>query len=135
MPRAPPSWLSWSWGSSDVALARECPPMPRDDVVLAVEALGVVLATVQADKLADNSGIRLHRLAGLDWTGFPRSQAPVWYDQIVATLRAHGMTHWITQSAPGEGSPDCRGQIRRGRHRTRVRTGPARLGPDAAGRA
>jgi hypothetical protein len=28
----------------------------------------------------------------LDWTGFPRSEAPVWYDQVAATLRAHGIS-------------------------------------------
>lgn len=41
--------------------------------------MGVVLAAAHADKLADPAGIRLHRLAGLDWAGFPRSEAPVWY--------------------------------------------------------
>jgi molybdate transport repressor ModE-like protein len=80
-------------GRLDLALVRECPVDPRYDAVLAVEeALGVVLATTQADKLADPDGIRLHRLAGLDWTGFPRSDAPVWYDQVTATLRAHGIS-------------------------------------------
>ena len=38
------------------------------------------------------TGIRLHRLAGLDWVGFPRSDAPLWYDQVTATLRAHGIS-------------------------------------------
>ena len=88
----------------DVALVRESPADPRFDAVLAVEeALGVVLATAQADKLANPSGIRLHRLAGLDWTGFPRSEAPIWYDQVAATLRAHGIS-LDHQSAAGEGS-------------------------------
>ena len=91
-------------GQLDVALVRESPADPRFDAVLAVEeSLGVVLATVQADKLADPSGIRLHRLAGLDWTGFPRSEAPIWYDQVTATLRAHGIS-LDHQPAPGEGS-------------------------------
>ena len=41
-------------GQLDVALVRECPADPRYDAVLAVEeTLGVILATVQADKLAD----------------------------------------------------------------------------------
>jgi molybdate transport repressor ModE-like protein len=88
----------------DVALVRESPADPRFDAVLAVEeALGVVLATAQADNLANPSGIRLHRLAGLDWTGFPRSEAPIWYDQVAATLRAHGIS-LDHQSAAGEGS-------------------------------
>jgi molybdate transport repressor ModE-like protein len=91
-------------GRLDVALVRESPADPRFDAVLAVEeSLGVVLATVQADKLADLSGIRLHQLAGLDWTGFPRSEAPIWYDQATATLRAHGIS-LDHQPAPREGS-------------------------------
>jgi molybdate transport repressor ModE-like protein len=91
-------------GRLDVALVRESPADPRFDAVLAVEeALGVVLATVQADKLADPPGIRLHRLAGLDWTGFSRSEAPIWYDQVAATLRVHGIS-LDHQPAPGEGS-------------------------------
>jgi molybdate transport repressor ModE-like protein len=91
-------------GQLDVALVRECPADPRYDAVLAVEeTLGVILATVQADKLAEPAGIQLHRLAGLDWTGFPRSEAPIWFDQLAATLRAHGI--WMDyQSPPGEGS-------------------------------
>jgi molybdate transport repressor ModE-like protein len=91
-------------GQIDVALARECPADPRYDAVLAVEeTLGVILASVQADNLADPSGIRLHQLAGMDWTGFPRSEAPSWYDQVAATLRAHGIS-LDHQSAPREGS-------------------------------
>lgn len=90
-------------GQLDLALVRECPAAPRYDAVLAVEeALGVVLATAHADKLADPAGIRLHRLAGLDWTGFPRSEAPVWYDQVTATLRAHGIS-LDRQHPPGDG--------------------------------
>lgn len=77
----------------DVALIRERPADPRYDAVLAVEeSLGVVLAAAQADQLADPGGIRLHRLASLDWAGFPRSEAPAWYDQVAATLRAHGIS-------------------------------------------
>ena len=54
-------------------------------------------AAGHAGKLADPDGIRLHRLAGLDWTGFPRSEAPVWYDQVTATLRAHGISVYPQQ--------------------------------------
>jgi molybdate transport repressor ModE-like protein len=80
-------------GRLDVALIRESPVDPRYDAVLAVEeSLGVVLTVSHADELAEPTGIRLHRLAGLDWTGFPRSEAPVWYDQVAATLRAHGIS-------------------------------------------
>ena len=91
-------------GQLDVALIREYPADPRYDAVLAVEeTLGVILATAQADKLAGPSGIRLHRLTGLDWIGFPRSEAPIWYDQVTATLRAHGIS-LDHPSAAGEGS-------------------------------
>jgi molybdate transport repressor ModE-like protein len=80
-------------GRLDLALVRECPADPRYDAVLAVEeALGVVLTAAHADKLADPAGIQLQRLAGLDWTGFPRSEAPIWHDQVTATLRAHGIS-------------------------------------------
>jgi molybdate transport repressor ModE-like protein len=79
-------------GQLDLALVRECPADPRYDAVLAVEeALGVVLTAAHADELADPAGIQLHRLAGLDWTGFPRAEAPIWYDQVTATLRTHGI--------------------------------------------
>jgi molybdate transport repressor ModE-like protein len=87
-------------GRLDLALVRECPVDPRYDAVLAVEeALGVVLADDRAVKLADPGGVRLHRLTGLDWTGFPRSEAPVWYDQVTATLRAHGISVDLRQPA------------------------------------
>ena len=80
-------------GELDVALVRECPADPGYDAVLAVEeAIGVILATARAEELADPAGVRLHRLAGLEWVGFPRSEAPVWYDQVAATLRAHGIS-------------------------------------------
>jgi DNA-binding transcriptional LysR family regulator len=89
-------------GELDVALVRERPADPRYDAVLAVEeALGVILATARGDELADPAGIRLHRLANLDWVGFPRSQTPVWYDQVTATLRTHGIS-LDQQPAPGE---------------------------------
>ena len=80
-------------GDLDVALVRERPAGPDVDAVLAVEeALGVILAAARAAELADPAGVRLERLAGLEWTGFPRSETPVWYDQVVATPRAHGLS-------------------------------------------
>lgn len=90
-------------GQLDVALARQCPADPRHDAVLAVEeALGVILATAEANRLAGHRpGIRLHRLAGLEWIGFPRSETPLWYDQVTATLRAHGISLG-PQPPPGE---------------------------------
>ena len=90
-------------GWLDVALVRERPAGSEYDAVLAVEeALGVVLATVRAAELADPAGIRLHRLAGLEWIAFPRSEAPLWYDQVTATLRAHGIA-LHDRAGPGEG--------------------------------
>ncbi len=90
-------------GGLDLALVREYPVDPRYDAVLAVEeALGVVLTATHADELADPAGIRLHRLAGLDWAGFPRSEAPVWYDQVAATLRAHGIS--VDPHHPADGA-------------------------------
>jgi molybdate transport repressor ModE-like protein len=89
-------------GQLDVALVRERPADPDYDAVLAVaEALGVILAADRAAELADPAGVQLHRLAGLDWIAFPRAEAPLWYDQVTATLRAHGIT---AGGQPGPGS-------------------------------
>jgi molybdate transport repressor ModE-like protein len=86
----------------DVALVRECPSDPGYDAVLAVEeALGVILAASHADELAEPAGIPLHRLAGLAWVGFPRSDAPIWYDQVTATLLGHGIS-LDREPVPGE---------------------------------
>jgi DNA-binding transcriptional LysR family regulator len=80
-------------GRLDAALVRECPADQRFDAVLAVEeALGVVLAAATAAELAGPTGIQLHRLAGLSWLAFPRAEAPVWHDQVTATLRTHGIS-------------------------------------------
>jgi molybdate transport repressor ModE-like protein len=90
-------------GQLDVALVRERPADPDYDAVLAVaEALGVILAADRAAELADPAGVQLHRLAGLDWIAFPRAEAPLWYDQVTATLRAHGSTAG-GQPGPGTG--------------------------------
>lgn len=90
-------------GQLDVALVRERPAGPHYDAVLAVEeALGVILAAGRAAELADPAGIQLHRLAGLAWIPFPRSEAPLWYDQVTATLQAHGIA---VSSQPGPAGP------------------------------
>lgn len=47
--------------------------------------LEVLLAGARPD------GVRLEALAGLDWVGFPRTDSPAWYDEIVAILRNHGL--------------------------------------------
>ncbi|MGH3297374.1 MAG: LysR substrate-binding domain-containing protein [Trebonia sp.] len=80
-------------GQLDAALVRECPAGERFDAMLVVEEpLGVVLAAATAQKLADQAGVQLQRLAGLNWLGFPRAEAPAWHDQVTATLRAHGIS-------------------------------------------
>ena len=89
-------------GDLDIALVRERPPGPDYDAVLAVEeAMGVILASSRAAELADPAGVRLHELAGLHWIGFPRSDTPIWHDQVTATLRSHGITV-DGQPQPGE---------------------------------
>ena len=89
-------------GQLDVALVRERPSDPGYDAVLAAEEpLGVILASSRADELAEPAGIPLHRLAGLAWVGFPRSDAPIWYDQVTATLLGHGIS-LDREPVPGE---------------------------------
>jgi DNA-binding transcriptional LysR family regulator len=76
----------------DVALVRELPADPGFDAVLAVEeAMGVILAASRAAELGCPTGVRLHQLADLEWIGFPRAETPAWYDQVVVTLRNHGI--------------------------------------------
>lgn len=80
-------------GELDIALARECPANPGYDAVLAVEeALGVLLVASIASELGGPAGVRLHRLASLEWLGFQRAEAPAWHDQVTATLRSHGIS-------------------------------------------
>jgi DNA-binding transcriptional LysR family regulator len=79
-------------GELDVGLVRDRPADPRLDVVLAVrEAMGVILAAARAEEIGDPAGVQLHKLAGLHWMGFARSDAPAWHDQVSATLRSHGI--------------------------------------------
>jgi DNA-binding transcriptional LysR family regulator len=79
-------------GDLDLGLVRDRPHDPALDAVLAVdEAIGVVLSDARAAGIAESGGIRLHKLAGLAWIGFPRSDSPAWYDQVAATMRAHGI--------------------------------------------
>jgi DNA-binding transcriptional LysR family regulator len=91
-------------GELDVALARECPTDPGYDAVLAAEEpLGVLLAAAAASELGGPGGVQLHRLAGLEWIGFARSEAPAWYDQVAATLRSHGIEVPGTAEHGGQG--------------------------------
>ncbi|HSR82745.1 MAG TPA: LysR family transcriptional regulator [Streptosporangiaceae bacterium] len=79
-------------GDLDLALVRDRPAGPALDAVLAVaEAMGVIIAAAPSAEIAGPSGVELHRLAGLTWLGFPRSDAPAWHDQVTAILRGHGI--------------------------------------------
>jgi DNA-binding transcriptional LysR family regulator len=76
----------------DLALVRDRPADPALDAVLAVtEAMGVILTDARSAEIAEPGGVQLHKLAGLAWIGFPRSDSPAWHDQVAATLRAHGI--------------------------------------------
>jgi DNA-binding transcriptional LysR family regulator len=79
-------------GDLDIALVRDRPADPSLDAVLAVrESLGVLLTTSLSARLAEPTGVQLHRLAGLEWIGLTRSESPAWYDELTATLRGHGV--------------------------------------------
>lgn len=88
-------------GTLDVGLLRTRPAGAAFDAIEVVrERLGVLLSVeagqrvrVPGDRTAGSTpaGIRLDRLAGLDWLGFPRSDSPVWFDEIVAVLRSYGI--------------------------------------------
>ena len=88
-------------GDLDLALARECPPGPGYDAVLAAEEpLGVLLSAGLAAERADGGGVWLHQLADLEWAGFSRAESPAWHDQVTATLRSHGID---VRDRPGQG--------------------------------
>jgi molybdate transport repressor ModE-like protein len=77
-------------GELEVGLLRSRPgDRELDATVVVEERLGVLLAATGDPP--DPGGVRLESLAGLDWLGFPRSDSPVWYDEIVAILRSHGL--------------------------------------------
>ncbi|MFK0158013.1 LysR family transcriptional regulator [Streptomyces sp. NPDC090493] len=79
-------------GELDVGLLRERPAGPEFDALLVVrEELGVLVATAQAAELAGPRGIPLDALGTLRWVGFPRAGSPVWYDELTAVLRGHGL--------------------------------------------
>jgi DNA-binding transcriptional LysR family regulator len=89
-------------GDLDLALVRDRPADPALDAVLAVtESMGIIVADARAAEIAEPAGVQLHRLAGLTWVGFPRSDAPAWHDQVNAILRGHG----IDTGSQGEGGP------------------------------
>ena len=79
-------------GELDAALVRDRPADADIDSVVAVEEpMGVILTDARSEELADESGVQLHRLAGLRWIGFARRDAPNWHDQVSATLRNNGV--------------------------------------------
>jgi DNA-binding transcriptional LysR family regulator len=79
-------------GELDAALLRERPRGQELDCLLVLEErLGVLLTTRQAERLGGLDGLSLEALAGLQWMGFPREDAPGYFDELSAVLRAHGI--------------------------------------------
>jgi DNA-binding transcriptional LysR family regulator len=79
-------------GELEVGLLRSRPAGPEFDATVVVrERLGVLLSAETTAGLRETAGVRLERLAGLDWLGFPRSDGPAWFDEIVAVLRSYGI--------------------------------------------
>lgn len=79
-------------GDLDVSLMREIPAGNEfDNMLVAEEKLGVLLARDLAARLTANDGIQLNALARLRWIDFPRSGSPAWYDELAASLRSHGI--------------------------------------------
>jgi DNA-binding transcriptional LysR family regulator len=80
-------------GELEVALVRDRPSDPGLDSVLAVEeAMGVILTAARSDEISGPGGVPLQRLTGMAWAKFARSDAPAWHDQVLATLRTHGVS-------------------------------------------
>jgi DNA-binding transcriptional LysR family regulator len=89
-------------GELDMALVRDRPADPRFDSVLAVgESMGVILTAARSAEISTAEGVHLHRLAGMSWVQFARSDAPAWHDQVTATLHSHG----VTGIDPGDDRP------------------------------
>ena len=76
----------------DVGLVRERPSGSEfDAMMVAQEALGVLISSKVAERLASSDGIHLDQLAELHWVGFPRSSSPAWYDELTGILRNNGV--------------------------------------------
>ena len=76
----------------DVGLVRERPSGSEFDAMLvAREALGILLSSKVAARLVGLDGVRLDELGELHWVGFPRSSSPAWFDELTGILRSHGV--------------------------------------------
>jgi molybdate transport repressor ModE-like protein len=76
----------------DVGLVRERGVDASLEAMLVLtERLGVLLPIEVIDERAEPGGVQLETLRGLRWVGFPRDESPIWYDQVAATLRNHGI--------------------------------------------
>jgi DNA-binding transcriptional LysR family regulator len=79
-------------GQLDVGLVRERPSGSEFDAMLvAKEAIGVLLSSKLAPRLAGPDGVQLDQLGDLQWVGFPRSGSPAWYDELTGILASHGV--------------------------------------------
>lgn len=84
-------WAALRARRLDVALVRELEADPEVDAVLAAREPMGVLVSADLDVPVVHGGVELASLAGQRWLGFPRSESPSWWDQVAATLRAHGV--------------------------------------------
>lgn len=62
-----------------------------DSLLIREEPLGVLLSARNTARLSGPDGVALEALAGLDWAGFPRRDAPGYHDELAAVLRNHGL--------------------------------------------
>jgi DNA-binding transcriptional LysR family regulator len=81
-------------GDLDLAPVRYRPAGDRFDALLVVrEPIGVLLDAERALALAEPSGFHWSASPGMGWLGFPRSDAPPWYDEVSTILSTHGFGH------------------------------------------
>src|SRR6266567_3029432 len=82
-------------GALDIGLLHGRPSGDDLDRLLVLdEPMGVVIAARHAARLAGPDVVPLDALAGLEWVGFPRHDAPGFHDDIAAVLRNHGLAAW-----------------------------------------
>jgi DNA-binding transcriptional LysR family regulator len=100
-------------GELDAALLRERPRGQELDCLLVMEEqLGVLLTTRQAERLGGPGRLSLEALAGLLWVGFPREDAPGYFDEVTAVLGAHGIE--VARAVTGAAGDRTRGRLRLG---------------------